>query len=258
NVVLEWVGKKPEEQVVSKVTAILSKDFNIVVSSSRIKGAGGSVGIDGQKAKSSISEFSGEKREGFGSALSNSMPDKSVSLFDGIESIETSHRDDLQQKNDRLTEIPSMSPSSPSINKENLAAKGINTGRFSLADESALWDEADARVVGGTLRSGQKIESDHSLVVLGDVNSGAEVVAGGDIVVLGKLRGVAHAGAYDETGGGRFIFALELQPTQLRIGTVISRGSSDGSRSAEIAKVDGNLIVVEPYNARSAVRRNII
>lgn len=43
------------------------------------------------------------------------------------------------------------------------------------------------------LRSGQKIEFEGSLVILGDVNSGAEVIAGENIVILGNLRGLAHA-----------------------------------------------------------------
>ena len=47
----------------------------------------------------------------------------------------------------------------------------------------------------GSLRSGQKIEEDGSIVIIGDVNSGAEVVAADNIVVLGTLRGLAHAGA---------------------------------------------------------------
>jgi septum site-determining protein MinC len=98
------------------------------------------------------------------------------------------------------------------------------------------------------------------------VNSGAEVVSGGDIVILGTLRGVAHAGAYEESGGGRVILALNMQPTQLRIGAVISRGgatdsrpdgkvsdsrSSDGKLFVEIARVDGTFIVVEPYQTKT-------
>lgn len=47
----------------------------------------------------------------------------------------------------------------------------------------------------GSLRSGNKIEFEGSLVILGDVNAGAEVVAGDNVVVLGILRGLAHAGA---------------------------------------------------------------
>ena len=37
----------------------------------------------------------------------------------------------------------------------------------------------------GSLRSGQKIEAEGSIVILGDVNSGAEVIASDNIVVLG-------------------------------------------------------------------------
>ena len=46
----------------------------------------------------------------------------------------------------------------------------------------------------GSLRSGQKIEFEGSLVILGDVNAGAEVLAEDNVVVLGNLRGMAHAG----------------------------------------------------------------
>ena len=122
-----------------------------------------------------------------------------------------------------------------------------------------LWDDPDARIIYGTLRSGQKVETEHSIVVFGDVNSGAEVIAGGDIVILGTLRGIAHAGAYDESGGGRVIFSLNLHPTQLRIGLVISRGGGENSSRgtvAEVARVENNMIVVEPYQSRTVwVRR---
>ena len=49
--------------------------------------------------------------------------------------------------------------------------------------------------VSHTLRSGQRIECEGDVVVLGDVNDGAEVIAGGSIAVMGTLRGLAHAGA---------------------------------------------------------------
>ncbi|NBW41710.1 hypothetical protein EBR25_12015 [bacterium] len=136
-------------------------------------------------------------------------------------------------------------------NPSRLAGGMQGVGDF---DEESLADIPDARMVFGTLRSGQRVESEHSIIVAGDVNSGAELVAGGDIFVLGKLRGVAHAGAYDETGAGRVIFALELEPTQLRIGGVITRGGGEsGSKGvSELARVDGDMIVVEPYQTRRA------
>lgn len=47
----------------------------------------------------------------------------------------------------------------------------------------------------GSLRSGQKIEYEGSIVIIGDVNAGAEVIAAENIIILGELRGLAHAGA---------------------------------------------------------------
>lgn len=131
-----------------------------------------------------------------------------------------------------------------------------NSKVITNSQNSNIWDEANTRVICTTLRSGQKIETEHSLLVLGDVNSGAEIIAGGDVVVLGTLRGIAHAGAYDESGGGRVIFALDLRPTQLRIGSIISRDGNDSIKKLpEIAHVDGDIIVVEPYNSRSWKRK---
>ena len=50
----------------------------------------------------------------------------------------------------------------------------------------------------GTLRSGQMLESDSSLIILGDVNPGGKVIAKGNVIILGALKGNVYAGA-----GGR-------------------------------------------------------
>ena len=47
----------------------------------------------------------------------------------------------------------------------------------------------------GTLRSGQMLESESSIIILGDINPGAKVIAKGNIIVLGSLKGTAYAGA---------------------------------------------------------------
>ena len=164
---------------------------------------------------------------------SQSKQQKTPSLFDGIDALGIT------------------SPSKAAAVPERQSQQ-----RTGSAGRTAVWDDADARIIYGTMRSGQRIETEHSVVVMGDVNSGAEIVAGGDVVVLGCLRGIAHAGAYDETGGGRTIFALNLQPTQLRIGGVISRGgATEGYAGPELARVDGSLIVVEAYQSRGPARR---
>ena len=71
----------------------------------------------------------------------------------------------------------------------------------------------------GELRSGQRIEYEGSLVVLGDVNAGAEVIAGENIVVLGILRGLAHAGAKGNKEA--IIAAASIEAPQIRISNII-------------------------------------
>ena len=44
-----------------------------------------------------------------------------------------------------------------------------------------------------TVRSGQEIDYNGNIVVIGDVNPGALLKANGNIIVLGCLKGVAHA-----------------------------------------------------------------
>jgi septum site-determining protein MinC len=46
-------------------------------------------------------------------------------------------------------------------------------------------------IVAKTIRSGGRVESSGSVVVLGDVNAGAEIIADDDVIVVGVLRGVA-------------------------------------------------------------------
>ncbi len=79
-----------------------------------------------------------------------------------------------------------------------------------------------------TLRSGQAVEHAGHVVIIGDVNPGSEIIAGGDVIVWGRLRGIVHAGA----GGDeqRCVCALDLSPTQLRIGNHIARPPEDRRR----------------------------
>lgn len=69
--------------------------------------------------------------------------------------------------------------------------------------------------VAKIVRSGQVIECEGDLLLVGDVNPGGKVIARGNIYVLGKLLGSAHAGS----GGDEdvIIFASLLQPRQIKI-----------------------------------------
>ena len=76
-----------------------------------------------------------------------------------------------------------------------------------------------------SMRSGQKIEFEGSIVILGDVNYGAEVVAEDNIVVLGVLRGMAHAGAKGNVDA--IIAAHRIDSPQIRIASKIKERSND-------------------------------
>lgn len=81
----------------------------------------------------------------------------------------------------------------------------------------------------GSLRSGQRLEFEGSLVVIGDVNAGAEVIAGENIVILGTLRGLAHAGAKGNKDA--IIEASSIEAVQIRIADIIK----------EIEKEEGSI-----------------
>lgn len=76
-----------------------------------------------------------------------------------------------------------------------------------------------------SLRSGQKIEFEGSVVIIGDVNDGAEVIAEDNIIVLGNLRGMAHAGARGNKNA--IVAAHPIDSPQIRIASIIRERSRD-------------------------------
>ncbi len=75
----------------------------------------------------------------------------------------------------------------------------------------------------GTLRSGQVLDCESSIIILGDINPGAKVISKGNIVVLGALKGNAYAGANGNEQA--FVAALVMDPIQIKIGDVIARSA---------------------------------
>jgi septum site-determining protein MinC len=98
----------------------------------------------------------------------------------------------------------------------------------------------------GTLRSGQVLESEGSVVVLGDVNPGASIMAGGNVVVLGLLKGIANAGIFGNRES--FVVALEMRPTQIRIADQVATCSDDVTSTPMIAFMRGEDICFEPIS----------
>lgn len=101
----------------------------------------------------------------------------------------------------------------------------------------------------GSLRNGQQIDFDGSIVIIGDVNPGAEVRATGNIIILGQLKGIAHAGCKGMTSA--FVTAIYMAPVQLRIADIITRFPEEnkrGPKPPEYAFVQEGQIFVMPLS----------
>lgn len=127
------------------------------------------------------------------------------------------------------------------INFDMPKSLGLSSIKKAFEREIAI---SETKFHRGSLRSGQKLEVEGSLVVLGDVNSGAEVMASDNIVVLGVLRGLAHAGA---KGNKQAIIAAGLfDAVQIRIANIvkeIDRDEEPMHKQAYISVSDDKIII---------------
>lgn len=102
----------------------------------------------------------------------------------------------------------------------------------------------------GNLRSGQVLESETSIIVMGDVNPGARIVSKGNIIVLGSLKGTVFAGATGNTNS--FVLALDMNPVQIRIADTIARSPDRPAKASpkevKIAFLEEGNIYIEPLN----------
>lgn len=73
-------------------------------------------------------------------------------------------------------------------------------------------------LVRRSVRSGQRVEGEGDVVVLGDVHRGGEVLAGRSVFVWGSLDGLVHAGL----SGEGLVAALRVRGGQVRIGNLVA------------------------------------
>ena len=95
----------------------------------------------------------------------------------------------------------------------------------------------------GTLKDGQMLETENSIIVLGDVYPGACVISSKDIIILGGLYGQAYAGGNGEDG--HFVVALEMSPEKLKIGDFKYKTSEKQSKWPIKPKVQPKIAYVE-------------
>ena len=146
-------------------------------------------------------------------------------------------------KNREIDEIQALIKSKIDVEIEFDMPKslGLSSIKKTFEKEIAI---SETKFHRGSLRSGQKLEADGSLVILGDVNSGAEVMASDNIVVLGALRGLAHAGA---KGNRQAIIAAGLIDTvQIRIANIvreIDRDEEPLHKQAYVSVIDNQIVI---------------
>lgn len=133
-------------------------------------------------------------------------------------------------------------------NIDDIDIKWENINELGLAGIKKAYEQnvenSETYFFKGCIRSGQKIETEGSIVILGDVNSGAEVIAGDNIVVLGFLRGLAHAGA---KGNKKAIIAShKIECPQLRIANILKEIEKEEiEETKQFASVDNDVIILE-------------
>lgn len=143
-----------------------------------------------------------------------------------------------------------------SSSSDNDPALGATTATQLTSEQTPAYqhdprDSNNTLFLRRTIRSGQAIHHDSSVVVLGDVNPGAEIIAGGDILVWGVLRGMVHAGYPDKENA--IVCSLLLAPLQLRIAHLLSRppeGYEVQARPEFAAIRDGQIVVEAWVNSR--------
>ena len=126
-----------------------------------------------------------------------------------------------------------------------LARKKVESSE-TKAEPDADKKDLQMLVVNRTLRGGQEVQSQGSVLILGIVNPGAQVIAGGSIDIRGTCRGIVHAGAYGDRDA--IIIADHLMPVQIRIADVIAQSPEQYEKPelAERASVQDGRIVIEP------------
>ncbi|MFD1018904.1 septum site-determining protein MinC [Thalassobacillus hwangdonensis] len=115
------------------------------------------------------------------------------------------------------------------LEKQHLKVEAFESAVITK-EEALEWQRnTEVKSMVRMIRSGQVINIEGDLLLIGDVNPGGKVMATGNIFILGSLKGIAHAGV--DGNRDAVIIASYMQPNQLRIAEYISRSpdyESDG------------------------------
>jgi septum formation inhibitor MinC len=105
---------------------------------------------------------------------------------------------------------------------EKMIESIVSLKSFEKADKSNRVTEKkiDYRFHYGNLRSGEKINSETNVIILGNLNPGSYVKSKKNIFVYGKAHGTLHAGCEINKYQSSFVYIEEAEYPKIRIGEV--------------------------------------
>lgn len=117
--------------------------------------------------------------------------------------------------------------------------------------------EDHVQLIHKTIRSGQVLQYEGNILLVGDINPGGILIATGDIYILGTLRGIAHAGI---NGNKKAVIAASvMEPTQLRIAEIVTRPPEERAErktfKQEVAYIHEDQIRIEYIQFFSKLRK---
>ena len=107
-------------------------------------------------------------------------------------------------------------------------AERIERCEKALNDKLMELNSQTGQFYRGTLKRGDCLESEASIVIIGNVDHGARVTAKGNVIVLGELKGTVTAGVSGNPQA--VVMALDMAPLQIRIGDMNSRFNERNKR----------------------------
>lgn len=123
---------------------------------------------------------------------------------------------------------------------------GNNQRTGQATDNQEIQEGLLMTVLHRTVRNGEEITSQGSIMICGNVNPGAKIIAGGSVDIRGNCRGIIHAGAWGDYQA--FVVADRLMPQQIRIANLIARSPDEPEKPdyAEKAYIKDGQIIIEP------------
>ncbi len=144
-------------------------------------------------------------------------------------------------------------------NQRNFVVDEIRTNVLTREEAEQMRAEQEIVSLARVIRSGQVVEAEGDLLLIGDVNPGGTVKAGGNIFIMGALKGIAHAGCYGNSQA--VITASVMKPAQLRISDCISRPPDQGDEDGHIMECayisDDQQIIVDRLQVLMQHRPNL-